>query len=174
MAGEGVRPEAGGQKPDDTELSAAELRSALDLERAKNEVLLGQVIQAEDALADRDAEEFADVIPNEDRGFWRGQFLENREAAVGLLNRMRARLTPAARTEAAPAALAVPPAAGPRPLHNRAEAKPAVAEKGLGGAPGPTVERAAYVRNRADQIAKAEKRSYVDAFRRAEREAGKG
>jgi hypothetical protein len=70
------------------------LEEALSLEKAKNEVLMEQVLKSEDSLAEKDLEGFADVIPNEDREFWRGQFLENREAAVGILNRMRERVAP--------------------------------------------------------------------------------
>jgi hypothetical protein len=113
------------------------------------------------------------VIPNEDRGFWRGQFLENREAAVGILNRMRERVTPAAKTEAAAAAaavppVAVPPVAVPKPLHNRETAKPAVVEKGAAGGG----DRAAKIRNRAQEIAHKDGCSFTVAFRCAEQEFG--
>ena len=68
------------------------LEEALSLEKAKNEVLMEQVLKSENTLAEKDVEGYADVIPNEDRDFWRGQLLENREAAVGILNRMRERV----------------------------------------------------------------------------------
>ena len=159
-----------GAKPDE---SVKTLEEALALEKAKNEVLMEQILKSENTLAEKDVEGFADVIPNEDRGFWRGQFLENREAAVGILNRMRERVTPAAKTEAAVAAaavppVAVPPVAVPKPLHNREAAKPAVAEKGSAGGG----DRAAKIRNRAQEIAHAIGCSFTEAFRRAERESG--
>ncbi|NCA83819.1 MAG: hypothetical protein EOM72_13965 [Opitutae bacterium] len=150
------------------------LEEALSLEKAKNEVLMEQILKSENTLAEKDVEGFADVIPNEDRGFWRGQFLENRESAVGILNRMRERLTPAAKkTEDAPAAaavppVAVPPVAAPKPLHNRETAKPAVAEKGAAGGG----DRAAKLRNRAQEIARLNGCSFTVAFRAAEQEFG--
>ncbi len=141
---------------------AVALRNGLALEQAKNGVLCAQLLKAESALAERDLTDFADVVPNEDREFWRGQLLENRDAAVGMLERFRNR--------ARPAAAAVPPVAAapavPKPLHNRETAKPAVAEKGGGEGP------AAKVRNRAQEIAQAEKCSFTVAFRRAEAELG--
>ena len=53
------------------------LEEALSVEKAKNEVLMEQILKAENGLAEKDVEGFADVIPNEDRDFWRGQCLEN-------------------------------------------------------------------------------------------------
>ena len=144
------------------------LEEALSVEKAKNEVLMEQVLKSENTLAEKDLEGFADVIPNEDREFWRGQFLENREAAVGILNRMRERVAPAAKTEAAPAAVAVPPVAVPKPLHNRETAKPAVAEKGAAGG----ADRAAKLRNRAQEIARLNGCAFTVAFRAAEQELG--
>ena len=149
------------------------LEEALSVEKAKNEVLMEQILKAENGLAEKDVEGFADVIPNEDREFWRGQFLENREAAVGILNRMRERVAPAAKTETAPAAAAVPPVAvppvvTPKPLHNRETAKPAVAEKGAAGGG----DRAAKLRNRAQEISRLNGCSFTVAFRCAEQEFG--
>jgi hypothetical protein len=145
------------------------LEEALSLEKAKNEVLLEQVLKSENTLAEKDLEGFADVIPNEDRAFWRGQLLENRDNATGMLNRMRERMTaaPAAKAEAAPAAPAAP-AAAPKPLHNREAAKPAVAEKGAAGGG----DRAAKLRNRAQEISRLNGCSFTVAFRAAEMEMG--
>ena len=149
------------------------LEEALSVEKAKNEVLMEQILKAENGLAEKDVEGFADVIPNEDREFWRGQFLENRENATAILNRMRGRVTPAVKTEAAPAAVAVPPVAVPpvavtKPLHNRETAKPAVAEKGAAGGG----DRAAKLRNRAQEISRLNGCSFTVAFRAAEQEFG--
>ena len=144
------------------------LEEALSLEKAKNEVLMEQVLKSENTLAEKDLEGFADVIPNEDRAFWRGQLLENRENATGVLNRMRGRVTPApaAKAEAAPAAPAAPAAAAPKPLHNREAAKPAVAEKGAAS----PADKAAKIRNRAQEIARRDGCSFTVAFRAAENE----
>jgi len=144
------------------------LEEALATEKAKNEVLMEQILKAENGLAEKDVEGFADVIPNEDREFWRGQFLENRENATAILNRMRGRVAPTAKTEAATVVAAVPPVAVPKPLHNRETAKPAVAEKGaVGGA-----DRAAKLRNRAQEIARLNGCAFTVAFRAAEQELG--
>ena len=146
------------------------LEEALSLEKAKNEVLMEQVLKSENTLAEKDLEGFADVIPNEDRAFWRGQLLENRENATGILTRKSERVTPAhaAKAEATPAAPAAPAAAAPKPLHNREAAKPAVAEKGaVGGG-----DRAAKIRNRAQEIARRDGTAFTVAFRAAEQEFG--
>jgi hypothetical protein len=168
--GDEVKKVEGGAGPDDRVKS---LEEALATEKAKNEVLMEQILKSENSLAEKDVEGFADVIPNEDRGFWRGQFLENREVAVGILNRMRERVTPAAKIETAPAAVvvppvAVPPVAAPKPLHNRETAKPAVAEKGAAGGG----DRAAKIRNRAQEISNRNGCSFTVAFRAAEQELG--
>ena len=165
--------EAKGAAGEGVEERVKSLEEALSLEKAKNEVLMEQILKSENTLAEKDVEGFADVIPNEDREFWRGQFLENREAAVGILNRMRERVTPIAKTEAAPAAATVPPVAvplvaTPKPLHNRETAKPAVAEKGATGGG----DRAAKLRNRAQEISRRDGCSFTVAFRAAENELG--
>jgi hypothetical protein len=136
----------------------AQLQNELALERAKNEVLLEQVLKAEDSLAEKDVETYSDVIPNEDRDFWRGQLLENRDSAVGILNRMRNRAKP---DDGKPI---VSPSL-PKPLHNRETAKPAVANAG-------GEDRAAKLRNRAQEIARKDGCSFTVAFRAAEQELG--
>jgi len=146
------------------------LEEALSLEKAKNEVLMEQVLKSENTLAEKDLDGFADVIPNEDRAFWRGQLLENRDNATGLLNRMRERLTPApaAKAEAAPAAPAAPPAAAPKPLHNRETApRPASATGAPTASP---ADKASKIRNRAQEIARLNGCSFTVAFRAAEQE----
>ena len=148
------------------------LEEALSLEKAKNEVLMEQILKAENGLAEKDVEGFADVIPNEDREFWRGQLLENREIATGMLNRMRGRVAPApaAKAEASLAAPAAPAAAAPKPLHNR-EAAPRPAS--AAGAPAASpADKAAKIRNRAQEIARRDGCSFTVAFRAAENEMG--
>ena len=170
MANEGVA--AGGGRADSDALSAQveSLQEALALERAKNEVLLEQCLKTEDALADKDVEGFADVIPNDDREFWRGQLLDNREAAVGILNRMRERAKPA---DGKPAAAPAPSAGSgqaPQPLHNRAAApRPGSGQASPAATPG---DRAAKLRNRAQEIARRDGCSFTAAFRAAEQEFG--
>ena len=165
--------EAKGAAGEGVEGRVKSLEEALSLEKAKNEVLMEQVLKSENTLAEKDLEGFADVIPNEDREFWRGQFLENRENATAILNRMRGRVATAVKTEAAPAAaavppVAVPPVAVPKPLHNRETAKTTVAEKGAAGGG----DRAAKLRNRAQEISRLNGCSFTVAFRAAEMEMG--
>jgi hypothetical protein len=71
----------------------AELEAALSEEQDKNAVLVQQVVDAEDNIANREVESFADVIDAEDKEFFRERMIENREATLGLLNRMRTRKT---------------------------------------------------------------------------------
>ena len=150
------------------------LEEALSLEKAKNEVLMEQVLKAENGLAEKDVEGFADVIPNEDREFWRGHFLENRENATAILNRMRGRVAPAAKTEAAPKVEDAGPSAGsgqvPKPLHNR-EAAPRPASAAGVPAASPA-DKAAKICNRAQEIARSRGCSFTVAFRAAEQEMG--
>ena len=160
MANGITTPAAGGADVNALNAEIASLQEALALERAKNEVLLEQCLKTEDNLADKDIDGFSDVIPNDDRAFWRGQLLENREAAVGILNRMRERSKPAPEVKPAGAP------AQPQPLHNRSTAKPAVAERGGAGG----VDRAAKLRNRAQEIARRDGCSFTAAFRLAEQE----
>ena len=162
--GEEVKKVEGSTGSDDRVKS---LEEALATEKAKNEVLMEQILKAENGLAEKDVEGFADVIPNEDREFWRGQFLENRENATAILSRMRGRVVPVTKSEAAPP-VAVPPVAVPKPLHNRETAKPAVAEKGAAGG----ADRAAKLRNRAQEIARLNGCAFTVAFRAAENELG--
>jgi len=170
--GEEVKKVESGAGPDDRVKS---LEEALATEKAKNEVLMEQILKSENSLAEKDVEGFADVIPNEDRAFWRGQFLENRDAAVGILNRMRERVAPAAKTEAAAAAgtvppVAVPPVAVPKPLHNRETApRPGSGQANPAATPG---DRAAKLRNRAQEISRLNGCSFTVAFRAAENELG--
>ena len=95
--GEELKKLEAGAKPDE---SVKTLEEALALEKAKNEVLMEQILKSENTLAEKDVEGFADVIPNEDRDYWRGQFLENGKAAAEFLGRLRNRMKPA---DAAPA-----------------------------------------------------------------------
>ena len=147
------------------------LEEALSLEKAKNEVLMEQVLKSENTLAEKDLEGFADVIPNEDRAFWRGQLLENRDNATGMLNRMRERLTPAPAAKAEAAASSGPSTGSgqaPKPLHNRE-----TAPRPSAGAPAASpADKATKIRNRAQEIARRDGCSFTVAFRAAEQEMG--
>ncbi len=138
-------------------------------------MLLEKLLELEDGAAESRLSEFEDVIPNEDREFWRGQFLENGVKASEFLGRLRNRMKPAdaAPADAVPGAKA--PAAGaakaaPRPMHNRAAAPfPKVAPVNADTAEHEK-EVAAKIRNRAQEIANRDRISFTAAFARAERE----
>jgi hypothetical protein len=142
------------------------LQEALAVEQAKNQVLMEQLMKAEDGLADKDLEGYADVVEEADRPFWRGQLLENREAATGVLERMRGRTKAAGSAEGADRT-------APRPLHNRAEAR-VEAAGAAGGGTGASEDRAAKIRNRAQEVARRDGVSFSAAFRLAEQEFGVG
>jgi len=142
----------------------ATLENELALERAKNAVLLEKLLATEDEMADTRLSEFADVIPNEDRNYWRGQFLENSKAASEFLGRLRNRIESTEERGAAPAKQT------PRPMHNRAAAAMPKSSPGAGGPPSAEQDLAAKIRNRAQEIANRDRISFTSAFSRAERE----
>jgi hypothetical protein len=139
------------------------LVNALRFEKAKNEVLLGEVVALEDAVVNRCMADFDAVVSDETREFWRQQLLTNREAATTALTELAN-----AKKVAAPAA----PAAR-APMHNRATARPvAPAVVGGGGTDVDADGKAAKIRNRAHEICGAERVPFSAAFRRAELEIG--
>ena len=142
----------------------ATLENELALERAKNAVLLEKLLATEDEMADTRLSEFADVIPNEDRNYWRGQFLENSKAASEFLGRLRNRIESTEERGAAPAKQT------PRPMHNRAAAAMPKSSPCSGVAPSAEQDLAAKIRNRAQEIANRDRISFTSAFSRAERE----
>ncbi len=163
------------------------LQEALNFERMKNQVLIEQLISLEDQIAAGDAEKFADVIPEEDKEYWAGQLVSNRESAIGALERIRNRMAqlsvppsanpapavPAAAPAAPAAAPAVPaaaPAAPPKPLHNRS-AKAAVAGPGAERG-GPDAARCSRIANRSRELVRSHGISFDAAWRRAEAELG--
>jgi len=143
------------------------LANALRFEKAKNEVLLGEVVSLEDEVVNRSMAEFDAVVSDETREYWRGQLLTNRDMATKVL------------TELVLAKQVVGGDSTRRPLHNRSLSRPvAPAVLGGGGAGGAGVapaagaadERAAKIRNRAQEISRAERLPFSAAFRRAENE----
>ena len=185
---------AGGQA---TGGEQVKLANALRFEQAKNQVLLDEVIALEDEIANRSLAEFEGVVSEETREFWREQLLANRDVATTALREMsrfvggrgdeeRGAVAP----RAAPSTSSGQSGAGEglagqastrRPLHNRATARPAVraatgspvAGSAAGaGAAGETDDRAARIRNRAQEISQLERVPFSAAFRRAEKEVG--
>ena len=147
------------------------LKDELMIEQAKNAVLLEKLLELEDGAAESRLSEFEDVIPNEDREFWRGQFLENGPQAAEFLGRLRNRMKPAdgAPADGAPGAKA-PAKVVPRPMHNRTAAPFPKAAPVNAEAAEHEKELAARIRNRAQEIANRDRVSFTAAFARAERE----
>ena len=138
------------------ELSARveSLETQLAEEQDKNAVLVQQVVDAEDNIANREVESFTDVIDPEDRDYWRERMIENRDTTLAVLNRMKAKRCAPPEKECAPAK--------GKPLHNRT------------GAPDPSPRQsedtALKLRNRAQEIVKRDGCGFLVAFRRAESE----
>ena len=144
------------------------LANALRFEKAKNEVLLGEVVSLEDEVVNRSMAEFDAVVSDETREYWRGQLLTNRDMATKVL------------TELVRARQVVSGDATRRPLHNRSLSRPVAPAVLGGGGGGPSTgsgpaagtadERAAKIRNRAQEISRAERLPFSAAFRQAENE----
>jgi len=143
----------------------------------KYDALLADATASEQKMANRDLEDFADVIAPEARQFWGEQLITNRESALIVLSGLRAKLPEPAAAPAAPVKPAPLPVEGPAlsrvegpriRLTNRIRT---VAE--LAGDPPPADQAtAAKIRNRACAIAQTEKIPFMAAFRRATQELG--
>ena len=139
-------------------MEVKELEKALALEQAKVKLLVNEVIGLEDEIVNRMLGDFDKVVNADSREYWRGQLLENRADATKALESLTQVVgggAPEVR----------------RPLHNRAQTRPAVrtvtGDVAQGAADAKT---AGMVRNRAQEIARSERIPFTVAFRRAERE----
>jgi hypothetical protein len=140
------------------------LQNALRFEKAKNKVLLDEVIAAEDEIVNRELDQYGDAIQNDTREFWRDQLLTNREKATVALAQFVAIQN---RTSTATGTTQTR-----RPLHNRSEVKikqpntqgkiPADAEV--------SDDKAVEIRNRAKEIRTEKGIPFSHAFRQAEKE----
>lgn len=142
------------------------LEAELAAEKAKGEVLVGEVVALEDELTNRTLAEFADVVSDATKDFWREQLVVNRTSALAVLGELST-----AKRAAGGGAPAVP-ASVPRPLHNRSTARPMVPGAVVpgGGTGGVPAIPPGKIRNRAHEICAQDKVPFVEAFRRAERE----
>lgn len=147
-----------GQSGDPSDVGA--LKSALQFEQEKNEVLLNEVVTLEDELVNRQIQEFEGVFSSESAGFWKEQLLANREEAVVALRELKQ-----AKEHASPG--------GKQPLHNRQRSRPAP-RRGLVGEGGAHERNedslAVRIRNRAQTLSREEKIPFSTAFRQAEKE----
>ena len=143
-------------------VNVEDLKNSLAFEKGKNKVLLDEVRKLEDEIVNRTVEEFDAVISDQSREFWRGQLLSNRDAAIVALGELQL---------AKQGGVAGADGSARRPIHNRAIARPVppAVVAGVGG-DGVADAKAVKVRNRAHEIATAEKIPFSVAFRRAEGE----
>ena len=140
-----------------------EAKTALASEQAKNTVLLNEVVALEDEIVNRCMADFAGVVSDESREYWREQLLTNRKGATVALTELAN-----AKKAAVPAAPVVR-----APMHNRSTARPvAPAVVGGGGTDADADGKAAKIRNRAHEICGAVHVPFSAAFRRAEMEIG--
>jgi hypothetical protein len=156
------------------EMEAKELEKALKFEQAKVKLLVNEVIGLEDEIVNRMLGDFGNVVNADSREYWRGQLLENRAEASKALATMAGLVGGGNPAGSGQSAVGSGPAAGGsvrQPLHNRALSRPAprsaTGEAAQGAAEAKT---AGLVRNRAQEIARAERIPFTVAFRRAERE----
>jgi hypothetical protein len=137
-----------------------DLRNALTAAQGEVETLKGTLKGVEGELVNRHLAEFEGVVTEKTKGFWTEQLMANRAGALATLAEL------ASQREAGGGK--GDEAANRRPLHNRAAARPVI--PGVGTPAGETESKAVKIRNRAHEIAAAEKVPFGVAFRRAERE----
>lgn len=144
----------------DLELITALVELISNLQQ-KYDALLSDAVSLEDKVANRDLDDFKDIITPDSQDFWRGQLLTNRDATLAILAGLQTTKEPVAPSTPAPAR---------EPLRNRLVNQPkSVAE--LSGAPAlEDTARAVAIRNRAHELRKSERLPWGEAFARAEKE----
>lgn len=142
----------------------------------KYEALLSDAVALEDNMTNRDLEDYSDIIPEGQRGYWKEQIIQNRSAAIETLNGLRDRIGSNNKQETAKQD--PPPQQPPSepepiiPLRNRMQAINRSVDKVAQPTESPLAADpvAIKIRNRAHQIAKDEKVPFIIAFSRAESE----
>ena len=133
----------------------------------KYEGLLADAAAMEDQVANRDLADFADIVPEQSKAFWKEQILVNRAAALETLSALRESVK---KPEPVPAA---PEAPAPSvPLRNRLAAITRTVETITNAQPEAAKgdSLAARIRNRAHEISKSENIPFMAAFARAEKD----
>lgn len=152
----------------------SELQNSLKQATDERDWLKTELKGLNEDLVNRDLAEFEGVISEGTKGFWTEQLLKNRETALAALRDV----TPLreAGTDKVDGkdqqGKAEDAKANRKPLHNRAAARPVVPGPGAGNAGADS--RAVKIRNRAHEIARADKLAFSVAFRRAEKEILEG
>ena len=132
----------------------------------KYDALLSDAVEMEDKLANRDLQDFQDLMTPETQEFWKEQLLRNRESALNVLAVLRT-----AHDSRPPPAQPVQPETEKRPLFRNRLLNPVRTMTELAEeTPALTTTRAVKIRNRAQEIRTSEKIPYAMAFARAEKE----
>ena len=151
----------------DIELITALVQLIAQLQQ-KYDALLADAVELEDKVANRDLQDFDDLITPETSDFWKAQLLRNRDESINIL--LGLRQARGAQPAAAPA-----PEPEPEPqrkplfrnrLINPVRTMSEIAEE----TPAASTTRAVKIRNRAQEIRATEKIPYALAFARAEKE----
>jgi len=148
--------------------AVADLQNSLKQAQDERDALKGTVKSVEGELLNRHLAEFEGVISEATKPFWSEQLMANRAGALAALGELKT-LTASGKGEATGAEAGAQGAAR-KPLHNRATARPVIPGQGTGGTGAEGDGRAAKIRNRAHELAKAERIPFGVAFRRAEKE----
>ena len=152
----------------DVELITALVQLIAQLQQ-KYDALLADAVELEDKVANRDLQDFDDLITPETSDFWKAQLLRNRDESINILLGLRQ-----ARGAQPPVAAPAPepePEPQPKPLFRNRLINPVrtmseIAEE----TPAASTTRAVKIRNRAQEIRTTEKIPYALAFARAEKE----
>jgi hypothetical protein len=132
----------------------------------KYDALLGDAVEMEDKLANRDLQDFQDLMTPETQEFWKEQLLRNRESALNVLSVLRN-----AHDSRQPPVQPVQSEMEKRPLFRNRLLNPVRTMTELvEETPAVTTTRAVKIRNRAQEIRSQEKIPYALAFARAEKE----
>ena len=136
------------------------LANALRFEKAKNKILLGEVVELEEDIVNRRLADASGIVTDENRGFWRDQLLTNRAKAEKVLSGMLKK-----RDSGVAGSL------GRKPMHNRRDSRIDVAGASVVGAGNAAADsKAVQIRNRAHALSKVQGIPFSVAFRRAEKE----
>ena len=161
-----------------------ELQNSLSVLQKKHDGLVANLKTVEDELVNRHLADFEGLINEGSKPFWAQQLIQNRAGALTVLGDLREMAGTATSavdtttggnkesTTSSAGSTGSPQAGsgqGRKPLHNRANARPVPSsQSGQSGPDGDS--KAMKIRNRAQEIAVAEKIPFIVAFRRAERE----
>ncbi len=142
-----------------------ELQNSLRDLQTKHDALVANLKTVEGELVNRHLAEFEGIVTDKSRDFWAAELISNRAGALTALAELASLRDGGGNAEPEKVG-----STGPKPLHNRATARPVPPGQGAAGARAEGESKAMKIRNRAHEIAKAEAVPFSVAFRRAEQE----